>query len=182
MWRQNHPLGSRRIPEELWRIAAKLSKVSSVHKVSKLLSLDFRKLKARAGLLDASDEASVLETSDLPANPHEALTEASSRPRHSSSTINDKTPDEHCGKYKILSSEPTPLTGFKQNHCSVKPSDKEKLDISGDGFIEALRIFDCSEKPDQTARVLAQIRSPGGYVLELYSGTTNSIIEAFVRS
>ena len=173
-WRESVPRGSRRIPEHLWLIAARLSRATSVHKVSRLLSLDYRKLKDLTNKLEPTDNSETSESIAI----LESLLQEKKKPilKADKAFLEGKARAPEVEVQAHLS----PDSSQYKNIGKDRPARLEAFSCI-DGFIEALGVTDSSLKTIPKHEVLAQIRSPGGHVLELYSGTTSSIIEAFVR-
>lgn len=182
-WRKSKPLGNRRIPEELWECAARLAAVSTVCQVSRFLSLDFTELKKRVSLAFGND---------CPALPKSyrkkiaTIAEPLSSPKFHADSVGPKM--------QVVASPDCPGFADKENSLrdpSVGPiipvfadSGSSSLAVNptlpNDGFLEIPTTFSGQSSPCR--EILAEIQSPRGGVLRLFSCDTAPIIQAFLRS
>ena len=185
-WREKTVRGNRLIPEELQLIAAKLARVSSVNKVSRFLSLDYCKLKARTKALDLCFPPSHQRNSDEPQNLKGQLSQQVVSTHSSCKKTDDLINFVDQGQNRPQSSEnSSDSLGLIQESIdqSGSPHGREGHLRPVNGLIEVLGLTGPPvKKYDKVPMVLAQIQSPGGYVLQLFSEKTNSIVEAFLRS
>lgn len=172
-WRRETPRGVRRISKELWDSAARLAVITSVCQVSKFLSLDFHQLKKcvfekygancpalpRQYKRNASCESKAGRSQD-----HVRVTPATPLP-------SDCPPDVQLTRTTVQSSFSPTLP---------PPPLREPTDGFGhDGFVDVPLQF-----PVQgmlVPPILAELRSPTGCMLRLFSCDTGPIIQAFLQ-
>lgn len=154
-WRQSTRPGTRRIPEDLWESAVVLAAMTTVHQVSSLLSLDFKHLKTRVIAKYGAN---------CPALP---------RSYKKNAMLN-----EPVFSNAVETAFAEPKTSIA-SHFSGLMSAKKDSSSPIDGFFEL-----SMEQPVQTSRkppILAEIYSPMGGTLRLFSPDTAAIIQAFLR-
>jgi len=172
-WRRSKPLGIPRIPDELWNAATELAAATTVNRVSRLLGLDYSQLKRRVILICGpkcqalpgrfQGMTSTLQSSLPPAdsqemkNHEEATSSKGKPPSPFNRPSNRRTGSLH------------PVSTFAVT-ASYLPQD---------GFIEATAV---SGPPRADPPLLAEICSPAGNLLRLFSPETTSIVRAFLQS
>lgn len=168
-WRGSKPLGIPRIPDELWNAATKLAAATTVNRVSRLLGLDYSQLKRRVILICGPQcqalpgrfqgMTSTLQSSLAPADSHhEEATSSKGKP---------PLPFNHPSNRRIGSLHPVSTFAVTASH------------LPQDGFIEATAV---SGPPRDGPPLLAEIISPAGNLLRLFSPETTSIVRAFLQS
>ena len=152
-WRQSAPIGFRRMSESLWGAAIRLAVATSVYQAARLLRLDFSQLKKR--VLSSSEKTK--GSSDTPGN------------------------DIPTGRSPVVR-KAAPLR--KSNHppagrsSAPHSSDHGSFSVSNHGFVEVSALGGVATGPQP----LAEIHSPAGYTLRLFSAEASRIVEAFMKS
>lgn len=152
-WRLSGPLGFRRMSESLWGAAVRLAVATSVYKAARLLRLDFSQLKKR--MLASSEET----RSGSPAGENNPSAKRSPVVRKKNPSRNPNHPSARQSS---------------SNHSPDLPIPS----VSSHGFMEVSALGGIATGPQP----LAEIRSPAGYTLRLFSVEANRIIEAFMQS
>lgn len=172
-WRRETPRGLRRISKELWDSAARLAVITSVCQVSKFLSLDFHQLKKcviekfganspalpRQYKRKASCESKTCRTHE-----HVPATPASTLPP-------DCPPGVQTARVTTVQS----ISASLPRPPLSEPSDG----LGHDGFVDLPLQFPVQGMLGPP--ILAEIRSPTGCMLRLFSCETGPIIQAFLQ-
>ena len=169
LWRRSTRLGLRRIPEDLWDAATELAATTTAHQVSRLLGLDYSRLKKR--VIAACGPS-------CPSLPGRTKGNRSKRATSPQPPLSPK-------RTPVPATLPVPsLSGGLQVEplgslsLSTK-SDRGTVSLPTDGFIEASMTV---SQPWRDSPLLAEIRSPAGCILRLFSPETAQIVQAFLKS
>lgn len=173
-WRRSKPLGIRRIPDELWNAATRLAAATTANRVSRLLGLDYSQLKRRVTLI-CGPKCPALpghlkgKSSRLRASPPPTDSQEMESPERTTPSI---------GKRPLPGIHPSNI-GAGSFHHPVSTFAVTASYIPRDGFIEAtaVAVAPCAGPP-----LLAEITSPKGTLLRLFSTETIPIIQAFLQS
>lgn len=179
-WRREKHSGSRQIPEKLWEDAVRLAGITSVNRVSRFLGLDFSRLKRRVQTKFGTG-CPVLPRQSLPEKNTGVSGNSTSEIMNTLSNVVIPTP--------TLSSPGLsprkgffPQTSLKINHTGISPkmppNGFSALPIVENGFVEASLP---SPQSRESPPILAEISSPSGYILRLYSSDISGIVRTFIQ-
>ena len=169
-WRRSVPLGHRRIPEELWNAATKLAVAATVYQVSRFLGLDYSLLKNRV-IATAGAECAALPGCSRRKVAKEDVSTGQPSPRL-------EYPRGKGNTFGRLSSSErqAPVIGnqLMKGLMPMTPSSRPL-----DGFVEAIP---ATVQPWVGPPLVAEIRSPTGALLRLFSPDTAPIVRAFLQT
>ena len=168
LWRDSRSPGVRRIPEELWVAATELAAKTTVHQVARWLSLGYSQLKNRVVEICGAN------CSALPGRPR-VNKDVEISPLAVSYCEQAKTVAESAAKASTVSKATT--TSHPSSRLSL-PREKTHAFLV-EGFLEAK---DPVLHPCVSPLLLAEIQSPSGNLLRIFSNATESIIAAFLHS
>jgi hypothetical protein len=183
-WRRKVPLGSRRIPEDLWLEVTQLAASGKVHRVARWLGLDYRQLKQRVVTAFGP------ECPSLPGRRKKVMAgdvgepAAEAAPKFTPELGRDSFPersDQSSGKARVTTSRVPPRIGQRVAFEQTSPMDRGKVSVPRPigGFIE---VAVEASPPLLSPPLLAEVRSPTGSLLRLYSPDTGRIVQAFLQS
>ena len=156
-WRDNKSKYPPGIPQKLWIAAAHLAiEISSINKVSKVLSLDYTKLKT---IVNEVKELSISRDTSLSDVCEVALESAEAK--------------------KCVKTDSVERQKYISRRNFLKPHNSTEDNFLLSGFIE---VDSLKESTSRICEPIAEIISPGGFKLKLYSDNANGIIKGFLSS
>jgi hypothetical protein len=161
-WRKNKSTMGRTIPKDLWIAAANLAiELSSIKKVVVILKLDYVKLKKLVISIKSEKPKQIVEETKQSIENQSDMSMVSSK---LSSPFSDKN------------------RNLKNKLNQDGQSDKIELSRSND-FIQAPLscLLPISNDQQNQLPILAQVTSPHGFTLKLYSHNSIELVKAFIK-
>ena len=182
-WRSSTPKAKRRIPSVFWEKAVALTQHFTVSRIHNKLSLSYSELKSRViasrqfsdSIKDSTDSKGRVEKSETIIDGSGSGDKNKFLRSPISNNLGDDKSDSVDKGLSVIAQE------GKRSSKSLCFQGNESIDttdqsLENDGFIELIPTFGNSQRPPP----LAEIVSPDGMLLRLFSQDTGRIVRAFL--